>query len=168
MIGVSAGAVVGAVYAAGGDLGAVRDTFDNALDVLLSWNPELMYPLDRSLIEDELEGLIGEGCFDDLSVDFRIMYFDVPADEEVVVSDGVVKDAVIRSMAVPGMMDGVNDSVIEGGFWSPLPLHCAAEDSSYLIACDVSPPLSLVEDDSFRAVAKNVYALGHEPRPGHV
>lgn len=160
VVGTSAGALVGCAYAEGA-LDRVKDVFEHVLDILLTWDRGSLRPLDKQVVSGKLDEVLGEARLEECNPSVTVSYVDVERGEEVACREGLAQDILLRSMAVPFLMNDVNDKYIDGGFWSPLPLHLVDDDVDSVIASDVTMDdvTGLVEDDGMVSVSSNLYTL---------
>jgi NTE family protein len=88
--------------------------------------------------------------FDDLGIPFRAVATDLVTGEEVVLSKGVLADALRASMSVPGVFAPVRIDgrlLVDGGMSNNLPVSVVRDmGADIVIAVDISSPL-LGEDD---------------------
>ncbi len=143
--GVSAGAAVGAVYAAGVPASQLED-----LALQLRWThisrvrrPRLGL-LDISPLEDYINEVLGaQLTFADLRIPFAAVAADIVASELVVLREGLVAPAVRASCSVPTIfsparLDG--RLLVDGGILNNLPVSVARSlGANYVIAVDLLP-----------------------------
>ncbi len=143
--GVSAGALVGALYCAGLPVKTIQE---HALE--LSWaklgrliRPRIGF-FDSQRMEDYIIGLIGPRQFASLTIPFAAVAVDLMASRTVVLREGSVAEAVRASCALPGIFTPVRKDgrlLVDGGVINNLPVSVAREmGAEYVIAVDLLPP----------------------------
>jgi NTE family protein len=128
--GTSAGAIVGAIYAAGYNTDQIetvmaeigqRDFFARTHDD----GPSLM---GLSGLRRALQTLIGDKTFTDLMLPFACTAVDIKTDQELIITHGPVMDAVQASAAVPGIFPPIrmgSYELVDGGVLDPVPVSVA-------------------------------------------
>jgi len=148
MVGVSAGAIVGAVYCAGVPLADIE-----RLALELRWTrlgrlvrPRLGF-FDTGKIESRLIELIGPCTFDQLSISLAVVAADLMREQLIVLREGPVAHAVRASCALPGVFTPVEWEgrlLVDGGLLNNLPVSVARKmGAEYVIAVDLLPPTHL-------------------------
>ncbi|HEY64879.1 MAG TPA: patatin-like phospholipase family protein [Caldilineae bacterium] len=143
--GVSAGAAVGAAYAAGLSPERLEEI---ALDLRWTHISRVRAPrlglLDISPLEEYFNELVGhELTFADLRIPFAAVAADIVRGNLVVLREGPVAPAVRASCSVPGIftparLDG--RLLVDGGVLNNLPVSVARElGAEYVIAVDLLP-----------------------------
>jgi NTE family protein len=144
--GTSAGALIGAMYAAGSspsDIGKLART--------LRW-PRLIRPartrkalFDTSRLAIFLDEALGSRDFDGLSIPFAAVACDLATGDEVVLRDGPVSSAVLASASVPGVFPPVerdDQLLVDGSLVTMVPAALARSmGADVVLAVDVSGPL---------------------------
>jgi len=128
--GTSAGGLIGSVFAAGYSPKEIQT-------VIESLNPNRMYtrqPQDRpSLLgytglAEALTEILDDCQFSELKFPFACTAVDIRTSQEVYLSDGRVLDAVLATIAIPGvfppMMRGEAE-LVDGGVLDPVPVNLA-------------------------------------------
>ncbi len=149
--GTSAGAVVGAIYAASRDAAVVmRHTLD------VSWK-RLAPLIDPSFpwtglirgkkITNVLSGFLGGDIeFSDLKLPFACVATDIDTGEEIVMDRGLVLDALRASISIPGIFTVVRREgrfLVDGGLTTPVPVNVIRRmGADLVIAVNVNPSLS--------------------------
>ena len=75
-----------------------------------------------------LDQLLGEKTFDDLRIPCAVTAVDINAGSEVVLSSGLLKDAILATIALPGIfpVQRSNDwELVDGGVLNPVPVSVA-------------------------------------------
>jgi NTE family protein len=126
--GTSVGGLVGAVFAAGYQP-------DEILELIEGINQNKMYSRDPkdnpSLlgytgIAEALIKLLGESNFTDLKIPFACTAVDINTSQEVYLNEGVVIEALLATMAVPGIFPSKKRGeaeLIDGGVLDPVPVN---------------------------------------------
>jgi NTE family protein len=146
--GTSAGGLWGALYAYGYSLDEIQRRFSQ-LDpmTLYSRQPEDGPALlGLSGIQSLLEASLGDCVFESLQFPFAVTAVDLNTAEFVVLKSGKVADAVLATIAVPGVFPTVDldgKTLIDGGVLSPVPVEVARSlaPSLPVVAAVLSPPL---------------------------
>jgi NTE family protein len=144
--GTSAGALVGALYAAGTSPSEI-----SKLAHTLRW-ARLIRPARtrRALFETShlaafLDGVLGGRDFAALSLPFAAVACDLTTGRRVVLRDGPVSTAVLASAAIPGVFPPVEHDghlLIDGSVVDMVPAGLAREmGADIVVAVDVSGPL---------------------------
>ena len=148
VVGVSAGAIVGAAYCAGVALADIQ-----RLALELQWTklgrlvrPRLGF-FDSGKLESRLVELIGPRTFDQLSIPLAVVAADLMREEVIVLREGPVAHAARASCALPGVFTPVEWEgrlLVDGGLLNNLPISVAREmGAQYVIAVDLLPPTQL-------------------------
>ncbi|KAF0134250.1 MAG: NTE family protein [Candidatus Saganbacteria bacterium] len=142
--GVSAGAIVGAIFAAGMDPDIMEV---NAKKV--GWFRFLKFPLGKTgiLSTEEIEKFIIENIGDkeikDLNIPFAAVAVDLMSGKEVVIDKGKVARAAAISSAFPGIFSAVeidNKLLVDGTVYNNLPTSVVKKmGADIVIAVDVIP-----------------------------
>ncbi len=145
--GTSAGGIIGACYAAGYTPDELVDYFqqldqDKLYGRLPEDGPSLLGVAGLKKVFDDL---IGERTFADLKIPLVLTAVDLNSGCEVLLSDGRVVDAVLATMAIPGVFppkpwDGA--LLVDGGVSNPVPVVPARNLAPYLpvVAVSLSAP----------------------------
>jgi NTE family protein len=128
--GTSAGGLVGALLANGHTSYQIEDILQGLSNPRLFSRsahdgPSLMGL--QGLIE-VLEGEIKDCTFDQLTIPFAVTSVDLPTSQEVILAQGSVMDAVLATIAVPGIFPPRQIgqySLVDGGVLDPVPVALA-------------------------------------------
>ncbi len=145
--GTSAGAIMGAVYAAGQDTHAM---VAHALDA--GWKRlaplvDISLPVSGFLKGKKIIGLIAEYVggdikFSDLKIPFACVATDIYTGEEVVLNSGSVAEALRASISVPGIFTVVKRGdhyLVDGGLTTPVPVNVVKRmGADFIIAVNVN------------------------------
>lgn len=145
VVGCSAGALVGGLFAAGMDAPALRAAaLDPRLDDELErWAGWLVLPSLRStLIEGWLRGRLTRGMVQDFERRFIAVATRRDDGAAAALGRGDAARAILASASVPGVLPPVrigDAELIDGGLSSPLPvLQARAHGAAHVLAVDVS------------------------------
>jgi len=147
LVGSSAGAVVGAFFAAG-----KLQNFKNLITDLsfiqsLSYYVDPVFPssglLSGARARKFIQSLVGDVLIEDLPFIFIAVATDLLTGEVVAIDKGPLIDAVMASMAIPGIFRPVvhmGRLLTDGGVSDPLPLDILkSHDPDITIACNLHP-----------------------------
>jgi predicted acylesterase/phospholipase RssA/CRP-like cAMP-binding protein len=135
VVGSSMGAIIASIWSAGynaQDLEKFGREFENKSGLLNIMDP--IFPIG-GLVGGEgirlwLKTKLGNKTFHDTKIPLRIVIYDLFRRKEIVVSDGMIIDAVRKSIAIPGVIRPVMEGkqmLIDGGVLNPLPTNVLAE-----------------------------------------
>lgn len=128
--GTSAGGLVGAMFAAGYPPEEIRTIIEGI-------NPTRMYSrqphdgpslLGNTGIAETLFEILGNYDFSDLRIPFACTAVDLKTSQEVYLNDGPVVDALLATMAIPGIFPAKrrgDAELIDGGVLDPVPVNLA-------------------------------------------
>jgi NTE family protein len=157
--GTSAGAIVGAIYAA--QLETER-MLEFSIDpgwkkATIMGDPILGRTgfLKGEKIKKLLTGFIGmELDFKDLKIPFSAVATDVDTGEEIVISKGLVMDAIRASISLPGIFTVVEREgryLVDGGLTTPVPINVVKDmGADFVIAVNVNPDVTKPTGDLYR------------------
>jgi NTE family protein len=128
--GTSAGGIIGAVSAKGYTPDEIEDRMlhldqNEFFKLDLSRTPAL---LDFSGFASVLVEMLGDQSFEDLPIPFACTAVDMKSSQEVVISKGKILDAVLATMAIPGVFppkEMGNCTLVDGGILDPVPVSLA-------------------------------------------
>jgi NTE family protein len=156
MSGVSAGGLVAVLYALGHKPAAIRD-FIAETHLLELWEFDRAHLglLGTSKLRIRLQSAVGEKTFDDLAVPVVLVSADLKTGQEVHLNTGRLDDALIATMALPGIFPPHarnGQFLIDGGLVNPLAIDVARRLGGPVVAVDllgeagvVEPPTQLFE-----------------------
>jgi len=146
--GTSIGSLVGALYAKGVSIDEMEDLMAVVDPVRLYGWPLSDGPglLGMRGIADWLQEHIGSIAFKDLKLPLAVVAVDLDSNREIILRKGNVVDAVLGSMAVPGIFPPkkLNEyTLIDGGVLDPVPVRAARALAPGLpvVAVSLMPPL---------------------------
>ncbi len=173
LAGTSMGALVGALWALGkktAELETIAAQFKSRISVLRMM--DVTFPA-KGLIKGRemkrfLVSQLGDSTFYDLKLPFKIVACDIEKREEVVLTEGSLVDAIMASIAVPGMFEPVKIGerlLVDGGIINPLPTNVLMRDGvSKIIAVNTLPSPEDVQKSNKKAlnifdmIVKNIQA----------
>lgn len=176
IIGCSAGALVGALYAQNLDIHEVKNILINLRrDDFLNFSLFTKGAVSkRNKIERFLDQYLVIDDFQDLPIELVIVATDFETGESVYFSEGSIKDAVLASSCLPGLFQPYEINgrrYIDGGLSDPLPAKFGkALDQGKVIAVDISVSIQSLSSDnivsilrkSFEIIYHNLGARSHE------
>jgi len=146
--GASAGAVIGALYAQGKDLNAVR-TLVRGLNRRRLISLTDLIPSKTGLIHGEkikeiLEvAFAGDPLFADLKIPFACIATDIMTGEEVVINQGSVLEGLRASISIPLLLSATkwqDRYLVDGGIVNPVPVNILKRmGANFIIAVNVIP-----------------------------
>ncbi len=128
--GTSAGGLVGAVYAAGFSTEKIEKTVQEMDANRSFWHQSNNQPslLGLSGITKILSELLADRTFDELKIPFAATAVSLYSGEEIILTKGKVIDAVLATIAVPGVFPSQEIGgriLIDGGVLDPVPVQVA-------------------------------------------
>jgi NTE family protein len=128
--GTSAGGIIAALFAAGRNLDELEEYLARLDQSRLFGRAAKEGPglLGLSGAEKVLEELLGECTFDDLRIPCGVAATDVKSEREVVLNRGRVVDAVLATIALPGIFPPrqfKDHLLVDGGVIDPVPVTVA-------------------------------------------
>ncbi len=158
--GTSAGGIVAAIYAAG-------YTPSQMIDYVKKIDQSAMYRRQRgdgpsifgvAGLTSVLNDFLGDRLFSDLKIPCALSAVDLVKEEEVVMQQGKVIDAVLASIALPGIFPPhiwEGRQLIDGGLLDPVPV-CPARSLApglpvvaVILSCTDPQPINYLEPPSF-------------------
>ena len=130
--GTSAGGMIGAVYAAGYHPDEIVERFlevdqSHLFGRQVGDGPSLLGVAGLMYVLDEM---LGEKTFDDLQIPFVVTAVDINSESEVLLKNGKIVDAVLATIAMPGVFpprEWNEYSLVDGGLLNPVPILPARE-----------------------------------------
>ncbi len=128
--GTSFGGLVGILYCAGYSPQEIQTAFSEVDQKLLYIRDALDGPSMLGLggARKLFDQMLGEKTFDDLRIPCAVTAVDINAGSEVVLSTGRLKDAVLATIALPGIfpVQKIGDwDLVDGGVLNPVPVSVA-------------------------------------------
>lgn len=159
IVGASAGALVGGLYAAGlspAQLTALayglkwRDVSSPPL--MASWSALVNFTvplgiLDLDRLSDWIRKVVGSDiAFDQLQIPFAAIATDIATSESIMLNDGPIAPAIRASCSVPGIFTPVRRQgrlLVDGGASNNLPISAVQQmGADYVIAVDLLPSVT--------------------------
>jgi NTE family protein len=143
IVGSSIGGVLGALYAAGHSVDTIAASFGGAtIWRLFERDPSGMGLLGGRRVRTILEELLGERTFEELAIPCAVVATDMVTGHEQVLDSGPLVDALLATMAFPGIFPPVQRDgklLADGGIVNNLPVDVAyARGAHKVIAVDLS------------------------------
>lgn len=131
VVGSSMGALIASIWSLGhtaDELEKFGREFENKSALLKVFDP--IVPI-AGLVGGEgirhwLRGKLGNKTFHDSKIPLKVVIYDLFHRKEIVVSDGILLDAVRKSIAIPGVIKPIMEGrqmIIDGGVLNPLPTN---------------------------------------------
>jgi NTE family protein len=130
--GTSIGSIIGALYSSGKTPDQIEEILTKIDQVRLYGWPLSDGPglLGLRGISEFLKAQLGESIFDDLKIPFAAVAVDLNSNREIILREGNVVDAILGSIAVPGLFPPKEIDqylLIDGGVLDPVPVRAARE-----------------------------------------
>jgi len=141
LTGASAGGLVAVLYGLGFSPRAIRDYIaDTNLLEVWELDPKRRGLFGVEKIRARLHGAVGDKTFADLRIPVVVITTDYYSGREVRLQDGRLVDALLATMAIPGLFvplerDGL--TLVDGGASNPMPVDVARALGPRVIAVDV-------------------------------
>ena len=135
--GTSIGGLIGSVYAAGHSTYEILEFFDS-IDRTTMFRRQVddkPSVLGLKGITEKLTDLLGDKTFDQLKIPFACTAVDINTSQEVILTKARVVDAVLATIAVPGVFPPKpigNTLLVDGGMLDPVPTTLARWQSPQL------------------------------------
>jgi len=141
--GTSMGGAIGAMYAAGLGVNRIEAIVRGmGLTILAAREPSHLGMFGKAKIKRLLHDALGDVAFDQLPRKLAVVAVDLESEAEVILGSGPVVDAVLATMAFPGVFaPEIRDGryLIDGGALNNVPFDVARQlGADYVIACNVS------------------------------
>jgi len=149
--GTSAGAVMGAIYAAGQDVKVMVEQATDATWQKLGPMIDPSFPKSGFIKGEKIKKLLssfvgGDIKFHDLKIPFACVATDIDAGEEIIIDKGPLLDALRASISVPGIFTVVKREgryLVDGGLTTPVPVRVVSDmGADFVIAVNVNPDVS--------------------------
>ena len=157
VVGTSAGAVVGSLYASGLDAFAMQKIAVQLDEkIFADWTLGGRGLLKGEALQDFINQNLGKRPLEKLNKPFATVATDLNSGERVVFRTGDTDMAVRASAAVPGVFQPMQfrgRSYVDGGLTSPVPVQAAREmGADFVIAVDISARPEGQPTDSLSAI----------------
>ena len=166
VVGTSAGAVVGALYASGlNGFELQRTALDMDKDSVFDWNVSLRGPLKGEPLRRFVNDAVLNRPLDKLKRSFAVVATDLGSGEMALFRSGDTGWAVQASAAVPGVFQPVTINgreYVDGGLTSPVPVRAARRlGVDFVIAVDISArPRDVRAGNSFDLLLQTFAIMG--------
>ena len=135
IVGSSMGALIASIWSLGysaQDLEKFGREFESKSGLLKVFDPVIPIAglVGGEGIRQWLKGKLGTKTFHDSKIPLRVVTYDLFHRKEIVLSDGLLIDAVRKSIAIPGVIKPVMEGrqmIIDGGVLNPLPTNVLTE-----------------------------------------
>ena len=148
--GTSFGGIVAVFYAAGFSIAEIEDMFAGLDQASLYGHSPDQAPslLGLAGAAKWLKDVFGEKTFDDLKIPCAVTAVDLKCGCEVIISEGRLVDAILATVAVPGVLPHVHLNeweLVDGGVLNPVPVSVARSLSPKLpvVAVILTEPLGV-------------------------
>lgn len=148
--GTSFGGLVAILYASGRTPNEIEEIFSSVDQATLYGRDSKDGPslLGLSGVRKLLDSLLGEKTFADLTIPCAVTAVDTKTGSEVVISEGLLRDAVLATIALPGIFPPQtlnNWELMDGGVLNPVPVTVARMLSPELpiVAVVLNDPLDI-------------------------
>ncbi|MCX7912230.1 MAG: patatin-like phospholipase family protein [Dehalococcoidales bacterium] len=157
--GVSAGAIVGALYAAGRSPAEMAERTVIAGSKRLSPFIEASFSRSGLIRGKKIMGILadflgGDIRFDELRIPFACVATDIDSGEEIVIDHGSVLEAIRASISIPGIFTVVRHEgrfLVDGGLTTPVPVSVVRQmGAEFVIAVNVNPDITLRRGKTIR------------------
>jgi len=145
--GTSAGGMVACIYAAGYTPDEIEEEISKASRRKLygfgKSNAPAIFGLDG--VAQVLKDMLGDRTFDDLEIPCAVTAVDIKARQEVVLREGRVVDALMATIAIPGVFPPCkweDRMLVDGGVLDPVPVSVVRSitEEFPVVASVLSPP----------------------------
>lgn len=149
--GTSAGAIIGAVYAARLDCDVIKkyglETDWRKMAPLIDPSFRMSGLLKGRKIKSQLSNFLGGDIeFSDLKIPFACVATDIDTGEEIIINQGSVTDALRATISIPGIFTVVKRDeryLVDGGLTTPVPVEVVRQmGADIVIAVNVNPPVT--------------------------
>ncbi len=154
--GVSAGAIIGSLYAAGYNPDAIFEEFkDQSYFGIsnISWQKSGLFTMNS--LRKSLESLINKDDFSELKLPMFINTTDILTGREVIFSNGPLFDAIIASASVPVIFEPIfigKYQLQDGGILNNLPVDSLVGRCDYIIGSHVNKLFDATTPGTFTSV----------------
>lgn len=128
--GTSMGALIGALWASGRNASEIEEVTSRFKRIKTLSLMDLTFPrkglIKGGAVRRFLRSQFGNGTFYDLKLPFKAVACDIEKREEVVLDKGFLVDAIMASIAIPGVFEPVvveGRLLVDGGIVNPLPTN---------------------------------------------
>ena len=142
--GTSAGAIAGALFAAGKDQKKVTQHFPKRMRSLF-FEPNMLIKAKFNptlILRKYIEEFLGEYTVDQLDLPIKINAVNIASGDTEIFQEGPLVDAVMAACAIPGVFNSFHKNgniYIDGGLTMNLPASTIRYDCDYLIGVNLLP-----------------------------
>ncbi|HSX04610.1 MAG TPA: patatin-like phospholipase family protein [Rhabdochlamydiaceae bacterium] len=168
IVGCSAGAIVGALYAQHRDIAKVKEILINLKqEDLVDWSLFQKFAISkRDKFEKFLSDNLTTNDFSALEIPFATVVTDLNKGEPVYLQEGELHPAVLASAALPALFPPyqMGEQVyVDGGVCDPLPVQFARTwKEGIVIASDISPLLDSCEFENLAEVVLKSFEVAYQ------
>jgi NTE family protein len=141
LVGISGGGLVALLYASGLSPHAIRDYIaKTSLLEVWEFDPARRALFGEAKIRARLREAVGSKTFADLRIPATVITADMNTGREIHLSSGLVEDAMLATMAIPGLFPTVTWDGMrlgDGGVVNPMPVDVARTLGPRVVAVDV-------------------------------
>lgn len=141
LVGVSGGGLVAVLHALGWQPEAICDFIaDTHLLQLWDFDPGRRALIGVGRCRVHLASAVGDRTFGDLATPVVVVAVDLETGQEVYLSSGRLVDALVATMAIPGLIAPIcheGRQLVDGGLLNPLPVDVARQWGQPVVAIDV-------------------------------
>ena len=159
--GVSAGAVVGALYADGYSPNEINDIFSN---ITFSQFAKIQFPRDGffhiDIFEKFLEEKLRAKTFEELNVHLRVVATDFDHGKTTVFEKGNLLEPIIASCSMPILFKPVKINgihYVDGGVLKNFPVGTIYHDCQYVVGVNASPFVTKEYNRNLRGTVARTY-----------
>ena len=119
-------------------VGGIKRTLTDYVIALISLHRNSLIKSDQ--LREILELLIPVNNFDQLKIPIKIISTDIASGKDVILEEGNLIDALIKSCSIPGIMEPVIEGqrvIVDGGVSMPIPISPLLESCDVTVAVDI-------------------------------
>ena len=146
--GVSAGSVIGAMYAIDGDANWVESHYKKILhkyissnDLMNSKNSNSNSVKRKEFLKKVVSELLPVNTFEELKISLKVCVTDLNSAKNIVYDSGDLIDPLIKSCSIPGVLEPTIEGqrvLVDGGILSPIPVSVLKNCCEFIIAVNIS------------------------------
>ncbi len=166
VVGTSMGALIGGLWASGMNADAIEKALSRYRSKLETIKlMDFTFPrrgiIKGNIVRNFLRAQFGRKTFYDLKLPFKAVACDIQTRQEVVIETGLLADAVLASISIPGVFEPVKmgDAIlVDGGIINPLPTNVLSRMGvKKIIAVNTLP--SLVDVAASKKKVTNIFDI---------
>ena len=119
-------------------VGGIKRTLTDYVIALISLHRNSLIKNDQ--LREILELLVPVSNFDQLKIPLKIISTDIASGKDVILEEGNLIDALIKSCSIPGIMEPVIEGervIVDGGVSMPIPISPLLESCDVTVAVDI-------------------------------